>query len=49
MSVAGVGILKTTRRADAQRSSTSCSATRQRFFAEQTGEFPLAGSVDPLS
>lgn len=49
MSVAGVGILKTSRNAaSAQRFvDFLLSDEAQRYFAEQTGEFPLAGDVDP--
>lgn len=49
MSVAGVGVLKTTRRADAAQRFVDflLSDEAQRYFAQQTGEFPLAGSVDP--
>lgn len=49
MSVAGVGILKSSRNAAAAQRFVEflLSDEAQRYFAEQTGEFPLAGNVDP--
>lgn len=49
MSVAGVGVLKSSRNASSAQRFVDflLSEQAQRFFAEQTGEFPLAGSVDP--